>query len=238
MASSKRPKIPTNTCPECGAAMVYETRPDTLEYGGQQRVFPMLAWWCTKCDEALFEGQPLADRERAFLELKAEVDEVLSPAQVAAVRIKLGLSQRRAGELLGGGPRSFYKCESGKQAVSVPMSHLLTLLDHDVSRLQELRGVADRSAKAHGSKLAPSEAPEARPKTQRRGRKPGQRPNAAPVTYGKRPPARTMAVADAAQSRPKGAPPRTNGGGLRYVELAPTQSEARIVDVREDGAVL
>lgn len=53
-------------------AMVYETRPDTIEYGGEERVFPMLAWWCTSCDEALFEGQPLADRERAFLELKAE----------------------------------------------------------------------------------------------------------------------------------------------------------------------
>ena len=147
MASTKQPKIPANTCPECGAPMVYETRPDTIEYGGEKRVFPMLAWWCTECDEGIFEGQPLADRERAFLELKAEVDEVLSPSQVAAVRTKLGLSQRKAGELLGGGPRSFYKYESGKQAVSVPMSHLLTLLDHDVSRLQELRGAAERVAK-------------------------------------------------------------------------------------------
>jgi putative zinc finger/helix-turn-helix YgiT family protein len=103
----RRGWIPANTCPECGAPMVYETRPDTIEYGGEERVFPMLAWWCTECDEAIFEGQPLADREKAFLELKAEVDEVLSPSQVAAVRTKLGLSQRKAGELLGGGPRSF-----------------------------------------------------------------------------------------------------------------------------------
>jgi HTH-type transcriptional regulator / antitoxin MqsA len=153
MASTKQPKIPVNTCPECGSSMVYETRPDTLAYGGEERVFPMLAWWCTSCDEAIFEGQPLADRERAFLELKAEVDEVLSPSQVAAVRAKLGLSQRRAGELLGGGPRSFYKYESGKQAVSVPMSHLLTLLDHDVSRLQELRGAAEPGRVASSPRL-------------------------------------------------------------------------------------
>lgn len=131
-------------CPECGAPMVYETRPDTLEYHGHERTFEMLAWWCTKCDEAVFEGQPLADRETAFLEFKAEVDEVLSPAQVAAVRAKLGLSQRKASELLGGGPRSFYKYESGKQAVSVPMSHLLRLLDKDVSRLEELPGAVTR----------------------------------------------------------------------------------------------
>jgi len=118
--------------------MVYEERPDTIEYGGRARMIPMLAWWCTKCEEAIFEGQPLADREKAFLELKAEVDEVLSPAEVKAAREKLGLSQRKAGELLGGGPRSFQKYEAGTQAVSTSMSHLLRLLSNDASRLQEL----------------------------------------------------------------------------------------------------
>ncbi|HEU4580213.1 MAG TPA: type II toxin-antitoxin system MqsA family antitoxin [Polyangiaceae bacterium] len=184
MASTKQSKkIPANTCPECGSPMVYETRPDKIEYGGKERVFPMLAWWCTECDEAIFEGQPLADREKAFLELKAEVDEVLSPAQVAAVRAKLGLSQRKAGELLGGGPRSFYKYESGKQAVSVPMSHLLTLLDHDVSRLQELRGAAEHVARAEPVLRAQNDS--------------------APIAYTKRaaPPARTGT--DPVQSYPK-----------------------------------
>ncbi len=131
-------KSNTQPCPECGGDMRYETRPDTIEYGGQSRSVNMLAWWCTKCGEAIFEGQPLADREKAFLELKAEVDDVLSPTQVAAVRVKLRLSQRKAGELLGGGPRSFHKYEKGVQAVSTPMSHLLRLLANDPSRLKEL----------------------------------------------------------------------------------------------------
>jgi HTH-type transcriptional regulator / antitoxin MqsA len=207
MASTKQPKIPGNTCPECGAPMVYETRPDTIEYGGEERVFPMLAWWCTECDEAIFEGQPLADREKAFLELKAEVDEVLSPSQVAAVRTKLGLSQRKAGELLGGGPRSFYKYESGKQAVSVPMSHLLTLLDHDVSRLQELRGAADRDARSQSVGLMPPEPPAGPPQTRSRGPKPVLRPqNDSRVAYAKRapPPARTGTFADSVHSYSKG----------------------------------
>jgi HTH-type transcriptional regulator / antitoxin MqsA len=138
---SKQQKTqPPRPCPECGAPMVYETRPDTIEYNGHERTIEMLAWWCTQCEEAIFEGQPLADRETAFFELKAEVDEVLSPAEVAAVRAKLGLSQRKAGQLLGGGPRSFYKYESGKQAVSVPMSHLLRLLAKDKARLKEITG--------------------------------------------------------------------------------------------------
>jgi HTH-type transcriptional regulator/antitoxin MqsA len=217
MASTKQSKIPTNTCPECGAPMVYETRPDTIEYGGEKRVFPMLAWWCTECDEAIFEGQPLADREKAFLELKAEVDEVLSPSQVAAVRTKLGLSQRKAGELLGGGPRSFYKYESGKQAVSVPMSHLLTLLDHDVSRLQELRGAAERDARSQSVELMPPEPPEGPeaegdPQTRSRGPKPVLRPqnDSRPVAYAKRPPppARTGTFADSVHSHSKGTVPK------------------------------
>lgn len=69
----------------------------------------------------------------------AEVDEVLGPQEVTKVREKLGLSQRAAGELLGGGPRAFQKYEAGKQAVSTPMSNLLRLLVNDPSRLDELR---------------------------------------------------------------------------------------------------
>jgi HTH-type transcriptional regulator/antitoxin MqsA len=133
-------KMRTQPCPECGGEMRYETRPEILSYKGCERAIQTLGWWCSKCGEGILSGEPLASQEKAFLELKAEVDDVLSPAQVAAVRVKLKLSQRKAGELLGGGPRSFQKYESGKQAVSTPMSHLLRLLDNDVSRLEEVIG--------------------------------------------------------------------------------------------------
>jgi HTH-type transcriptional regulator / antitoxin MqsA len=106
-----------------------------------------LGWWCADCDEAILDGKALAARERAFLELKAEVDEVLGPQEVTQVREKLGLSQRAAGELLGGGPRAFQKYEAGKQAVSTPMSNLLRLLANDPARLDELRD----ASKSRGS---------------------------------------------------------------------------------------
>lgn len=48
------------------------------------------------------------------------------------------ISQRKAGELLGGGPRAFQKYESGAQAASAPMSNLLRLLANDPSRLREI----------------------------------------------------------------------------------------------------
>ena len=136
--------------------MRLERRDDMVVYKGHERQLKTRGWWCSKCDEAIFDGKALAARERAFLDLKAEVDGVLSPDEVAAIRSKLGLSQRAASELLGGGPRSFQKYEAGTQAVSVPMSNLLRLLAADPSRLEELRKAQSKPlAKTHGVTSVP-----------------------------------------------------------------------------------
>ncbi len=133
-------KQKTQPCPECGGEMRYEKHADEVTYLGHKRTLRTLGWWCSKCGEAILDGAALRASEKAFLELKAEVDGVLGPDEVAAARERLGLSQRKAGEILGGGPRAFQKYEAGKQAVSVPMSRLLTLLAKDPKRLQELPG--------------------------------------------------------------------------------------------------
>jgi HTH-type transcriptional regulator/antitoxin MqsA len=119
--------------------MRYEKRAEVLAYKGQERTIRTLGWWCTKCGEGILSGASLKARQQAFLTFKAGLDDVMSPDEIAAVREKLGLSQRKAGELLGGGPRAFQKYEAGAQAVSTPMSNLLRLLARDPSRLQELR---------------------------------------------------------------------------------------------------
>lgn len=131
-------KTKTQPCPECGGVMRYGTRDDQLVYRGQKKTIKSLGWWCTECAEAILSGDALKAHGRAFANLKAEVDAVMTPAEVAEVREKLGLSQRKAGELLGGGPRAFQKYEAGTQMVSAPMSNLLRLLSKDPSRLDEL----------------------------------------------------------------------------------------------------
>ena len=133
-------KQKTQPCPECGSEMRYGKHADEVTYLGHKRALETIGWWCTKCSEAILEAPALQAREKAFLELKAEVDGVLGPNEVAAARERLGLSQRKAGEILGGGPRAFQKYEAGKQAVSVPMSRLLTLLANKPKRLRELPG--------------------------------------------------------------------------------------------------
>ncbi len=96
----------------------------------------------------MLDGEALEKRQQAYLELRARVEGVLSPREVASIRERLKLSQRRAGDLLGGGPRAFQKYESGEQQVSVPMANLLRLLAKDPRRLAELeeRGSRKRPA--------------------------------------------------------------------------------------------
>ena len=136
----------TQACPECGGTMRYERHDDVLTYKGHSRTIKTLGWWCAKCGESILSGTPLKAHSKAFLKLKADVDGVMSPSQVASVRAKLGLSQRKAGELLGGGPRAFQKYETGTQAVSVPMNNLLRLLAKNPSRLVELGGSVGRDS--------------------------------------------------------------------------------------------
>lgn len=137
--SSRRPAAEkSQPCPECGGKMTFKTKTEELEYKGHTTKIRTEGWWCASCGEGILEGDALKASERAFLELKAKVDGLLSPAEIAAIRKRLRLSQRRAGELLGGGPRAFQKYESGQVMVSAAMSNLLRLLDTDPRRVKEL----------------------------------------------------------------------------------------------------
>jgi HTH-type transcriptional regulator/antitoxin MqsA len=119
--------------------MARGTRVQEFEYKGHTIELKQPGWYCGSCGEAVFSGDDMAATEPEFMEFKARVDGVLTADEVRRIRTRLGLSQRRAGEVLGGGPRAFYKYEHGAVVVSRPMSHLLRLLDRDPSRIDELQ---------------------------------------------------------------------------------------------------
>jgi len=145
-------RLESIACPECDGRAVYGTRTDTVEYQGQTATVRIPGYWCAKCGEAVLEGAALEKREQAFLGLRAKAEGVLSPTEVTSIRERLKLSQRRAGELLGGGPRAFQKYESGSQQVSVPMTNLLRLLAKDPRRLSEIASAqGGRSTRARAS---------------------------------------------------------------------------------------
>lgn len=85
---------------------------------------------------------PMSERLAAMVIEASANPIILAPEEIAHVRKKLRLSQKRASELLGGEHRAFHEYESGKVPISVPMSNLLRLLDNDPTRLEELTGPA------------------------------------------------------------------------------------------------
>lgn len=133
-AASASPEQP---CSSCGAPMRRDTRPQRIDYKGLSAEVEQPGWYCG-CGEALLSEADVAATDGAYLDLRARAEGVLTAGDVARIRRKLKLSQRRAGELLGGGPRAFQKYETRAVAVSKPMSNLLRLLERHPEALEEL----------------------------------------------------------------------------------------------------
>ena len=132
----------SRVCPACGGRMARGSKPREFQYHGEVVTIRQPGWYCTKCHEGVHDGADIKATDKEFVAFKAKVDGVLNPGDVRRIRERLHLSRRRAGQVLGGGPRVFQKYESGTAAVSQPMSNLLRLLVKDPKRLDELPGPA------------------------------------------------------------------------------------------------
>jgi len=128
----------TKVHPATGETLTRDVRPFTVRYGGHSKTVDLPGWYPKGAGDSLHVGDDMAMADRALNELKDLAGDAMRPDDVRAIRLRLRLSQRKAGELLGGGPRAFQKYESGAVSVSRPMAQLLRLLDRDPSRLKEL----------------------------------------------------------------------------------------------------
>ncbi|MGH6868522.1 MAG: type II toxin-antitoxin system MqsA family antitoxin [Methylocella sp.] len=127
------------TCHACGQSMVRGVRPMEFEYKGKKASFNQPGWYC-ECGESVHVGEDITATEAAFANLKAEVDGLVNGGEAARIRKQLGLSQRKAGMILGGGENAFQRYEAGKDLPTRAMSNLLRLLKNDPGRLHELPG--------------------------------------------------------------------------------------------------
>src|SRR5258707_14950890 len=109
----------TRNHPTTGTRLSRDTRPFVVCYRDLKRTVDLPGWYPAKRGgESLHEGDDMDAVDLALAELKAESQGVLKPSEVRAIRVRLKLSQRKASELLGGGPRAFQKYESGEVLVS------------------------------------------------------------------------------------------------------------------------
>ena len=83
------------------------------------------------------QDMKVSDRELHIL--KAKAANLLAAAEVRRVRKTLGLTQREAGLILGGGPNAFQKYETSELVPSKAISNLLRVLEAHPVALEVLR---------------------------------------------------------------------------------------------------
>jgi HTH-type transcriptional regulator/antitoxin MqsA len=124
--------------PETGTKLRRDVRPFTLSYKGESVTFDMPGWYGERPDEGVFEPEDMKVSERMLNLLKARAEGLLEPADIRRIRKKLCLTQEKAGQVIGGGPRAFQKYETGDLLPSRAVSSVLALLDHDPAALAVL----------------------------------------------------------------------------------------------------
>jgi len=124
--------------PLTGETLARDVRPFTVTWAGRSLSVDLAGWYPEGEGDSLHVGRDMELADEALRTLKEAAGDTIRPANVRAIRLRLKLSQRKAGEVLGGGPRAFQKYESGEVSVSRPMAQLLRLLDRDPARLKEL----------------------------------------------------------------------------------------------------
>ena len=129
-------------CPCCGAAdLVRDTRDVPYVYKGEETLIPAVTGdFCPACDEVILDAVEGDRFSRLIGAFQRQVNAVrVDPAYIAAVRRKLKLDQKQAGEIFGGGVNAFSRYENGKARPPVALVKLLRLLDQHPELLSEVR---------------------------------------------------------------------------------------------------
>ena len=126
-------------CLNCEKAdMVRGKKTKVIEYRGKQITIAAVdGWHCPECGETEFaskEGARCADALEK-LRLKVDADE---SAELARIRKKLKISQRRAAEIAGGGVNAFSRYENGKARPVAAVLNLFRLLDKHPELIDEI----------------------------------------------------------------------------------------------------
>ena len=96
---------------------------------------------CTACGEIFFDESRAAAYAAAGDALVTNARQNVAE-HLRRVRIKLGLTQRDAAELTGGGHNAFSRYENGQAAPVAAVVNLFTLLDHHPELVHELRALS------------------------------------------------------------------------------------------------
>lgn len=129
-------------CPVCGAEeLVHDTRDLPYTYKGETTTIPAVtADYCPACNESITDIQ---ETDRVMREMQAFSQQVnaafVPPGYIAQVRKKLGLDQREAAAIFGGGVNAFSRYENARTKPPLALVKLLKVLDRHPDLLNEVR---------------------------------------------------------------------------------------------------
>lgn len=129
-----------DACPFCSGTLFEKHVSETFTYKGKTLEYPdYIVHECNSCSEQLIGQKTMKDSARRLREFYKEVDGLLSASQIRQIRLRLGLNQDAASELLGGGGKSFARYEHSEVIQSLAMDNLLRILDHAPTELHVIK---------------------------------------------------------------------------------------------------
>lgn len=128
-------------CLICGWSSMIQGHDKKIDYQykGHHTQLLVRGDWCPDCEEIVLNDVESAIMEKKTSDFKRQVNsQTGNPGFILAVRKKLGLNQKQAGEIFGGGANAFSRYELGQTTPPQTLIQLFRLLDNDPSRFKEL----------------------------------------------------------------------------------------------------
>jgi len=126
------------SCAQCGKpGLTFRRRSHIFAYKGTTlRIDNCGLFTCPTCGEEYLDHALIQETEPQLRNWQRQVDGLLTTEEIKVIRKKIGATQSEFSRVLGGGPKSFAKYETGVVNQSVAMDQLLRLI-RDVPRVWE-----------------------------------------------------------------------------------------------------
>ena len=117
-------------CAQCGKpGLTFRRRPEVFEYKGTKlKIEDYGVFSCPTCGEEYLDDPLIMETESQIRNWQRQVDGLLTTDEIKTLRRKIGVTQAEFSRVLGGGPKSFAKYETGVVNQSEAMDQLLRLV--------------------------------------------------------------------------------------------------------------
>jgi HTH-type transcriptional regulator/antitoxin MqsA len=132
-------------CAQCGKpGLTFRRRPEIFTYkGATLKIDSYGVFACPTCGEEYLDHVLIQETEPQIRNWQRQVDGLLTTEEIKAIRKKIGVSQAEFSRILGGGPKSFAKYETGVVNQSAAMDQLLRLIRDVPGVWKNLKGQAE-----------------------------------------------------------------------------------------------